>query len=151
KLEFELARLKRMTFGASSERIRREIAQLELKLEELESGEAQGAAVPEPEPPVEERSAEAREKKRRRQFPEHLPRTTMTHEPTSPTCSTCGSDRLRKVGEDATEILEYIPGRFEVVRHVRPAYSCRACEAMVQVPMPALPIPRGQAGPGLLA
>ena len=42
KLKFELARLKRMTFGASSERIKREIEQLELKLEELESDEAQG-------------------------------------------------------------------------------------------------------------
>jgi transposase len=49
------------------------------------------------------------------------------------------------VGEDVTEILDYIPGRFEVIRHVRPAYSCRKCEAMVQKPMPALPIPRGQA------
>lgn len=152
KLKFELARLKRMTFGASSERIKREIEQLELKLEELESDEAQGepAAAPEPSPPDAE-SAEAREKKRRRQLPEHLPRTTTTHEPTSATCSTCGSNRLRKVGEDATEVLEYVPGRFEIVRHVRPAYSCRTCEAMMQAPMPSLPIPRGQAGPGLLA
>jgi transposase len=58
---------------------------------------------------------------------------------------------MRKVGEDVTEILDYIPGRFEVVRHVRPAYSCRKCEAMAQKPMPALPILRGQAGAGLLA
>jgi transposase len=58
---------------------------------------------------------------------------------------------MRKVGEDVTEILEYRPGRFEVIRHVRPAYSCRTCEAMAQAPMPSLPIPRGQAGPGLLA
>ena len=50
-----------------------------------------------------------------------------------------------------TDVLEYIPGRFEVIRDVRPAYSCRTCEAMVQAPMPALPIPRGQAGPSLLA
>lgn len=151
KLKFELARLKRMTFGASSERIKREIAQLELKLEELESDEAQGEPAVVPEPSPDAGSAEAREQKRRRQLPEHLPRTTKTHEPVSPTCGTCGSDRLRKVGEDVTEVLEYIPGRFEVTRHVRPAYSCRTCEAMMQAPMPPLPIPRGQAGPGLLA
>ena len=151
KLKFELARLKRMTFGASSERIKREIEQLELKLEELESDEAQGEPAAVPESPAEERSAETREKKRRRQFPDHLPRTTETHEPASPACATCGSDRLRKVGEDVTEVLEYIPGRFEVIRHVRPAYSCRICETMMQAPMPPLPIPRGQAGPGLLA
>jgi len=151
KLKFELARLKRMTFGASSERIMREIEQLELKLEELESDAAEDASTASSEPTPDEQPAEAREKKRRRQLPEHLPRTTKTHEPASPKCSTCGGDRLRKVGEDVTEMLEYIPGRFEVVRHVRPAYSCRACEAMMQASMPALPIPRGQAGPGLLA
>jgi transposase len=55
------------------------------------------------------------------------------------------------VGEDVTEILEYVPGRFEVIRHLRPALSCRKCEAMAQKPMPALPIPRAQAGAGLLA
>ena len=58
---------------------------------------------------------------------------------------------MRKVGEDVTEILEYRPGRFEVVRHVRPAFSCRTCEAMTQAPMPTLPIERGRPGPGLLA
>ena len=151
KLKFELARLKRMTFGASSERIKREIEQLELKLEELESDSAEDASTASSEPTPHEQPAEAREKKRRRQLPEHLPRTTETHEPVSSTCAACGSDRLRKVGEDVTEILEYIPGRFEVIRHVRPAYSCRTCEAMMQAPMPSLPIPRGQAGPGLLA
>ena len=151
KLKFELARLKRMTFGASSERIKREIEQLELKLEELESDEAEDASTAPSEPTPDAQPAEAREQKRRRHLPEHLPRTTKTHEPASPTCGTCGSDRLRKVGEDVTEILEYVPGRFEVVRHVRPAYSCRSCEAMMQAPMPSLPIPRGQAGAGLLA
>src|SRR3981081_1238983 len=81
KLKFELARLKRMTFGASSERIKREIEQLELKLEEMESDAVQGEPAATPEPPAEEHSGSAREKKRRRQFPEHLPRTTATHEP----------------------------------------------------------------------
>jgi transposase len=57
----------------------------------------------------------------------------------------------RKVGEDVTEVLDYIPGRFEVVRHIRPALSCRQCEKKVQSPMPSLPIERGQAGAGLLA
>lgn len=58
---------------------------------------------------------------------------------------------LRKVDEDVTEILKYIPGHFEVDRHVRPAMSCRKCESMVQAPMPALPIPRGEADTSLLA
>jgi transposase len=58
---------------------------------------------------------------------------------------------MRKVGEDVTEVLEYVPGRFEVVRHVRPAYSCSKCEAMAQAPMPALPIPRAMAGASVIA
>lgn len=58
---------------------------------------------------------------------------------------------MRKVGEDVTEILDYVPGRFQVIRHVRPAYSCRRCEGMVQAPMPALPIERGLPSAGLLA
>ncbi len=58
---------------------------------------------------------------------------------------------MRKVGEDVSEVLDYIPGRFEVIRHIRPAFSCRACESMVQMPMPSLPIERGRPSPGLLA
>ena len=42
---------------------------------------------------------------------------------------------MRKVGEDVTEILDYIPGHFEVIKHIRPAFSCRRCESMVQTPI----------------
>jgi transposase len=147
KLKIQIARLRRMSFGASSERIRRELEQLELKLEELETAEAEAEAAAETaeEPAPEQAPA----RKQRRKLPEALPRREIVHEPEC-ACSVCGG-ALRKVGEDFTEILDYIPGRFEVIRHVRPAYSCRKCEAMAQMPMPALPIPRGQAGPGLLA
>ena len=151
KLKIQIARLRRMSFGASSERIRRELEQLELKLEELETAEAEAEAAAETAHAVAEEASpkEAPAKKQRRKLPEALPRREIVHEPGC-ACSVCGG-ALRKVGEDVTEILDYIPGRFEVIRHVRPAYSCRKCEAMVQMPMPALPIPRGQAGPGLLA
>jgi transposase len=53
---------------------------------------------------------------------------------------------MRKVGQDVTEILDYIPRRFRVIRHVRPAFSCRQCGSMAQAPMPALPIERGRSG-----
>ena len=151
KLKTQIARLKRMSFGASSERVRRELEQLELKLEEIETAEAQaeaaaGPAAAEPAQPAQE---EAPAKKQRRKLPEALPRRDIVHEPAS-ACPVCGG-AMRKVGEDVTEILEYIPGRFEVIRHIRPACSCRKCEAMAQMPMPSLPIPRAQAGAGLLA
>lgn len=148
KLKFELAKLKRMAFGQSSERIDRAIEQLELRLEEIETAAAETAPSIEPEPA----SAEAPvEKKLRRKLPEHLARVTEAHEPTSCACPRCGSERMRKVGEDVTEVLEYVPARFEVVRHVRPSYSCAKCETMVQAPMPALPIPRSLAGASVIA
>ena len=58
---------------------------------------------------------------------------------------------LRKIGEDVTETLDYVPGRFKVVQHVREAFSCRNCETVVQTPAPHHPIARGRAGAGLLA
>lgn len=154
KLKIELARLKRMQFGQSSERLDRQIEQLELKLEDIETAAAEGELTANS---VEQQSAPAATsevpapKKPRRKLPDHLPRRDETHEPASCSCPRCGTERMRRVGEDVTEILEYVPGRFEVVRHVRPAYSCAKCEAMAQAPMPALPIPRGQAGASVIA
>lgn len=149
KLKLELARLKRMTFGQSSERLARDIEQLELRLEEIETTAADAPAEPDIEPvPA---AAALHDKKPRRKLPEHLPRVSEVHEPASCGCPRCGSERLRKVGEDVTEVLTYVPGRFEVVRHVRPAYSCSKCEAMAQAPMPPLPIPRAQADATVIA
>lgn len=160
KLKFQLARLRRQKYGSSSERIEREIGQLELRLEELEATKAEAeakaeAAAPTPAPPsategAASQPAPAKSKKPRRNFPQHLPRTTVLHEPQG--CPTPGCDgTLRRVSEDVTEVLKYIPGRFEVERHVRPVCSCRKCETMVQAPMPALPIPRGEADASVLA
>jgi len=158
KLKFQLARLRRQRFGSSSERIDRDIAQLELQLEELEAtkaaAEAKAEAVaPAPATPATDTPSQptpAKPKKPRRKFPDHLPRTTVVHEPQA--CPTPDCDGpLRKVSEDVTEVLKYIPGHFELVRHVRPIYSCRTCETMVQAPMPPLPIPRGEADASVLA
>jgi transposase len=106
------------------------------------------AAPGEPSPPTDQ-SLSDRKKSEPRALPAHLPSPDNVHEP-SCTCPVCGGE-MRKVGEDVTRILDYIPGHFEVVRHVRPAFSCRRCESMVQSPMPSLPIERGQAGPGVPA
>jgi len=58
---------------------------------------------------------------------------------------------LRKIADEVTEVLEYVPSSFKVVEHVRPKMSCRACETIMQAPLPSLPIERGRPGPGLLA
>lgn len=145
KLKVQLARLRRMQFGRSSEKIGREIDQLELALEDLEAT----AAAEAPAPAAPAAFSEGRSKPGRRKLPEHLPRTEILHNPHD-ACPSCGG-ALRKVGEDVTEVLDYIPARFTVIRHVRPALSCRCCEGMVQAPMPSMPIERGLPSAGLLA
>jgi transposase len=85
----------------------------------------------------------------RRPLPEHLPREEIVH-PGACSCPNCGGT-LRRIGADVTETLDYVPGRFKVVRHVREAFSCRLCETVVQAPAPNHTIARGRAGPGLLA
>ena len=145
-LKLHIARLRRQSFGRSSEKLGRVISQLELSLEELEEDQAAGGRPDEPAAAA--ATSEVKRRRGRRPLPEHLPRTDVVH---APSCvgPACGG-AMRKVGEDVTETLDYIPGRFEVIRHVRPAFSCRRCETMAQVPMPSLPIDRGRPGPGLL-
>ena len=82
-------------------------------------------------------------------MPDHLPRHVVEHV-TACECPACGGT-LRRLGEDVTEVLDYVPASFRVVRHVRPKFSCRHCETITQAPAPSLPIRRGRAGPGLLA
>ena len=158
KLKAQLAKLRREKFGSSSERIERAIEQLELALEEAEAAKAEAEAAtpqpPEPETPSLEaqigEAARLEKKKKRRTFPPGFPRRDVVHAPAG-TCKTCGGTELRIVSESITEVLTYIPARFEVTRHVRPACSCRKCETMVQAPMPELPIPRGMVDASFLA
>jgi len=148
QLEARIAKLKRLQYGHSSEKLAseklsREIAQLELELDELHEDEGVLAA---------ERPASVQaliEKPVRRPLPPHLPRQEEVHQP-SCTCPNCGG-AMRRLGEDVTEVLEYVPASFKVIRHVRPKLSCRVCETIAQAPMPSLPIERGRPGPGLLA
>ena len=72
------------------------------------------------------------------------------HEPER-VCDCCGQDKLAHLGEDVTEVLEKVPARLKVIRHVRPRYACRVCEGVFQAPAPDLPIERGRPGPGLIA
>lgn len=149
KLKVQLARLRRMQFGQSSERLTREIEQLELRLEELETVEAEATSASADAgvaPPAREKR-----KPKRLPLPDHLPRHEVVHAaPHADGCGECGGT-MSALGEDVTEVLEYVPGRFQVVRHVRPKLACQRCDAITQAPAPALPIPRGKAGPGLLA
>src|SRR5207248_5111338 len=66
-------------------------------------------------------------------------------------CACCGSTRLAKLGEDVTETLEVVPRQWKVVQYVREKFTCRACEGISQAPAPFHVLPRGFAGPSLLA
>ena len=140
RLKMMIAKLRRTQFGPSSEQLDAMIDQLQLSLEELEVSQAEVTSVTESAP---------RTVSRRKALPEHLPRETHVHQP-DPQCSGCGGT-LRQLGEDVSEVLEYVPARFKVIRHVRPKLVCRCCEHIAQVPAPSRPIARGLAGPGLLA
>jgi len=144
----QLAQLRRMQFGRSSEKLDTQIEQLELVLEDLEEGEAARTAPVAQRPP--DQSRRDRRQPVRRPLPAHLPREEIVHDP-GLVCPGCGGTRFAKLGEDVTEILERIPARFKVVRHIRPKLSCRCCERIVQAPAPELPIEKGRPGPGLVA
>jgi transposase len=141
-LKLIVAKLKRMQFGRRSEKLDREIEQLELRLEELQI-KAPAVASTAEQPKGEETTQPARQG-----LPEHLPRERVVHEP-SCTCPDCGSP-MRQIGEDVSEVLDYVPAHYKVIRHVRPKLACPACERIVQVPAPSRPIAGSYAGPGLL-
>jgi hypothetical protein len=141
KLKHQLAGLRRHQFGSRSE----SLDQLELTLEEQEI--ARAAECPPPEPSSDD--VDEKRQPKRRPLPDHLPRNE-TVLGIGKDCASCGG-RLRQLGEDVTEELEYKPGRFVVNRIVRPRMACSCCEKISQAALPSRPIERGRPGPGLLA
>jgi len=152
RIKMQLAVLRRQRYGQSSERLDRDIDQLELRLEDLEAdcGEQAAATGEIPEPNAGPKPS--RKPSGRKPLPAHLPREVVVHEPEiACSCGSCDPARLAKLGETTTEVLEKIPAKLKVIRHVRPRYACRLCEKIFQAPAPELPIEKGRPGPGLLA
>ena len=154
KLKMQLAVLRRARFGRSSEKLDRDIEQLELLIGELEEDTAENDARI-PADPACNNAADSASRRQRRQpvrrpLPSHLPRETVVHEPACP-CPGCGGTVFSRIGQDERDVLEYVPSSFKVIRHVRPKLSCRACETVVQAPLPTLPIERGRPGLGLIS
>lgn len=148
QLTHEMAVLKRLKFAARSERLDAQqrslleetldadLAALEEELQQL--GE-QGKTETKTEPKQPRRAA----------LPPQLPRVEVRHEPESDLCS-CGC-RMKRIGEDVAEKLDYQPGVFTVQRHVRGKWSCGHCRTLVQAPVPAHVIDKGIPTAGLLA
>jgi transposase len=148
-LKLLILKLKRMQFGPRSEKFARDLAQLQLQLEDLEANEAAAESLPTQLFAVEPKEGTAR-KPARRLLPAELPRETETIAPQQEACPDCGG-KLRLLGEDVSERLEYVPARFKVIRTVRPKLSCACCARILQEAAPNRAIDRGLAGPGLLA
>ena len=153
-LRLRIAKLKKQVFGQSSEKIEREIEQLELALEDLLIASAESEVVV-PDGDLEDAGLEAaddtadRPSRRRPRVSDRTPRERQELDPGS-CCPDCGGD-LRVVGEDVSEMLDLIAAQLKVVQIARPKKSCRRCERMVQVPAPSRPIPGSMVGAGLLA
>src|SRR3954467_4752877 len=138
-------------YGPRSERAVRLLDQMELAFEELESSASEDEITAER--AVAKTTnvvAFTRKRPARQPFPDHLPRERVI-EPGPTTCLCCGGPRLGKLGEDVPETLEVIPRRWKVIQHVREKFTCRDCEKISQAPAPFHVIPRGWAGPSLLA
>jgi len=150
-LKLQIAKLKREQYGASAERTRRLLDQMELQFEELEADASEDALVAED---AAEKTASVRSFERKppvkKPFPEHLPRERVVV-PAPCACPACGGARLSKLGEDITETLEVIPRQWKVIQTVREKFVCRDCEKITQPPAPFHVVPRGWAGPSFLA
>ena len=151
-LQLAIAKMRRELYGQRSERRARLLDQMEFELADLVATASEDELAA-------ERTAVAagatvrsftRKKPSRKPFPEHLPRERIVV-PGPTACTCCGSSRLAKLGEDVTETLEVVPRQWKVLQYVREKFTCRACEAISQAPAPFHVLPRGFAGPSLLA
>ena len=149
KLKLQLLRRVRAEFGTSSEQLDAQINLIDL------------AAMPAPVPAAPAKAAPANAPEIDRSLPAHLPRQSQVHRPEATAahhdtagqrcgCTACGG-RLRQIGQDVSEQLEYVPSHFLVIRHVRPKLACVTCQTIFQAAAPSRPIARGVAGPGLIA
>ncbi|NKB59820.1 MAG: IS66 family transposase [Alphaproteobacteria bacterium] len=143
KLQHQLAGMRQHRFGSRSEAL----DQLALTLEDEEI--AASAQEPASDDANADQSAAPKDKPKRKPLPGHLPRNETTLSP-GDACGECGG-ALKTLGDDVTEELEYVPGRFVVNRIVRPRMACTCCETFHQAALPSRPIEHGRPGPGLLA
>ena len=152
-LRLRIAKLKKQAFGKSSEKVEREIEQLELALEDLLIAAAEGDATPSAEdkaaPATPTGETAERKPRRRPRVSESTPRERRELDPGT-CCPDCGGD-LRPVGEDVSEILDMVVAQLKVLEIARLKKSCRRCEKMVQEPAPSRPIPGSMASAALLA
>jgi len=132
-------------YAASSEKI----APDQIRLFDEAEAEAQAEPVEEVAITVPEHT---RRKRGRRKLPESLPRIDVIHALTDAerTCPHDGN-ALTEIGEVTSEQLDIVPAKIQVIRHIRKQYACTCGHCIKTAPLPAQPIPKSLASPGLLA
>jgi transposase len=149
-MKLAIEKLRRELYGQRSERSERLLDQMELQLEDLEASAAEDALAAQKAARTTKVASFERRRPSRQPLPADLPRERLV-EPAPTACPCCGGSRLSKLGEDITETLEVVPRQWKVIQHVREKFACRDCETITQPPAPFHVIPRGLAGPSLLA
>lgn len=145
-LEYQLAQLRQARFGKSSQKLSPDQpalwqSELDEQIAEAETALAQEKALH-----AEPAKPEPNEVPKRKPLPVHLPREDHVH--TLPCCSACHSE-LKEIGEEVVEQLDYRPASFFVRRHAKKKYACGQCDTAVTASLPAQPIEKGTARPGL--
>jgi transposase len=162
RLQVELERYKKAYYGPRADQLcsANDLLQLLLQFaQELEQKPIHPNDVPSQAEPLHElRRVKQRRGRRHLANFENLPTTTLLHElqPEERACPGCGEER-KEIGAEESWQIEYIPGRFERIQHVRKKYACPGCESHGENPQietaakPEAAIDKGMAGPGLLA
>lgn len=146
KLEEQLRLLKAKRFGKSSEKLERKIDIVERLLEEEESllgfqSKSSSFTV---------ETTDKKSQAKRQKLPDYLPREEVVLA-SEAKCDSCGGEEFRTIGENTSEVLEYVPATFKVIRYIRPRCVCVKCDNIMQAYAPSKVIDKGNAGPGLLA
>ena len=150
QLKLKLAKARHERFAQSSERGKLLFEQLELTIEDLEETQAEEETRAEMTAMASARPQRPRQPRGPRKLPDHLP-VERVMEAAPCVCGQCGGGRLRKLGEAVSRTLECEPRRWKIIERVREKFACRDCEAITEPPAPSHAIPRGFAGPSLLA
>jgi transposase len=142
-LRLQVAGLRRLKFGQSSERFIGDAEQLTFL------GEAKAPSPPAAVMEVADEPAPVPKQPIRAALPEHLPRETVQL-PSPCGCPDCGG-KLRKIGTVTSEILGIVPTQLKVKRVLRDKFSCATCDTVVAPELPARPIAGSYVGSSLLA
>jgi transposase len=143
-LKFRISELQRLLYGSKRERFTSNDAtgQKRLPFKDLPK--------PAQEPKKKEKIEYYRKKPKKKHpgradFPDHLPEEEIYIEPDRST------EGLKKIGQEVTKELEYVPGKLYVKKYIRPKFADAEKEQVIIGELPSRPIEKGMAGPGLLS